>query len=49
VLAPIVFNIAWFDAMLDPGALPIGAGLVGLEGFLVWQLRARFAPLLSSE
>jgi uncharacterized membrane protein YphA (DoxX/SURF4 family) len=49
VLAPILFNIVWFDASLDPKSLPVAGVLVGLEAFLVWTLRARFRPLLARE
>lgn len=49
VLAPILFNIVWFDANLDPKSLPVALVLVGLEAFLVWSLRARFLPLLARE
>lgn len=45
-LAPIIFNIVWFDANLDPASLPVGVVLVMLEAGLVWSWRAHFTPLL---
>lgn len=47
VLAPILFNITWFDAFLDPKSLPVALALVGLEGSLLWTHRHRFAPLVT--
>jgi hypothetical protein len=46
MLVPITFNIVWFDAALDPGALPVGVVLVALEGVLLWSRRAILEPLL---
>lgn len=48
VLAPIIFNIAWFDLALDRASLPLAVVLVCLEGFLLWTQRDRFAPLLEA-
>jgi uncharacterized membrane protein YphA (DoxX/SURF4 family) len=48
VLAPIIFNIVWFDAALAPSALPVGVLLIALEGFLLWSQRALLRPLLAA-
>jgi uncharacterized membrane protein YphA (DoxX/SURF4 family) len=48
LLAPVIFNIVWFDAHLAPMGLPVGVLLVGLEAALLWQQRDRFLPLLSA-
>ncbi len=45
-LAPVLFNIVWFDANLDPASLPVAAVLCALAGRLAWVHRAHFAPLL---
>jgi putative oxidoreductase len=47
VLAPILFNIAWFDANLDLKSLPVAGLLAALEGYLLWQQRARLVPLFA--
>ncbi len=47
LLAPILFNIVWFDANLDPGSLPVGLVLSALDGYLLWTQRQRLAPLLA--
>jgi hypothetical protein len=47
LLAPILFNIAWFDANLDPRSLPVALALCGLEAYLLWTRRQRLLPLLS--
>ena len=46
LLAPIIFNIVWFDANLALEALPVGVVLVALEATLLWSQRDRFKPLL---
>ncbi len=46
LLAPIIFNIVWFDLNLAPSALPVGLLLVALEAVLVWAQRESFRPLL---
>jgi hypothetical protein len=47
VLAPVVFNIAWFGAFLDPASLPVVVLLVALEGVQLWSRRERLAPLFA--
>lgn len=47
-LAPIVFNIIWFDAALAPSALPVAGAIVVLGGVLGWHHRERFRPLLAA-
>lgn len=49
LLAPIVVNILWFDAALDPKSLGVGALLAALEGWLLYSERKRFAPLFAGE
>jgi uncharacterized membrane protein YphA (DoxX/SURF4 family) len=46
VLVPITFNIVWFDAALDRASLPVGLGLVALQGVLLWSRRPLLQPLL---
>ncbi len=46
LLAPVLFNIVWFDMHLAPEALPVAVILVGLHGVLTWQHRQQFRPLL---
>lgn len=46
LLAPVLFNIVWFDATLDPASLPVAGVLAALEGYLLWTRRARLEPLL---
>ena len=46
VLAPILFNIVWFDLNLDPASLPVGLALAALEAALLWARRDALAPLL---
>ena len=48
VLAPVVVNIVAFEATFSPQALPLGAVLVLLGGYLAWVHRAAYAPLLRS-
>lgn len=48
MLAPILFNIVWFDAALAPEGLAVAVPLLGLELFLLWTQRARFLPLLDA-
>ncbi len=48
LLAPILFNIVWFDANLDPRSLPVALALCGLEVYLLWTRRQRLLPLLHS-
>jgi putative oxidoreductase len=47
LLAPIIFNIVWFDLHLAPGALPVGVLLAALEGALLWREWPRFRPLFA--
>jgi putative oxidoreductase len=47
-LAPVLFNIVWFDANLDPASLPVAVVLCALAGWLGWAHRARFVPLLQA-
>ena len=48
MLAPVIFNIVWFDASLAPAGLPVGVVLVALELTLAWNQRERFLPLLAA-
>jgi hypothetical protein len=48
LLAPVIFNIVWFDASLAPAGLPVGILLVVLELTLAWDQRRRFVPLLTA-
>ena len=48
LLAPVVLNILWFDAMLDPANLPVGLMLVALEAVILWEARDRLAPMFSA-
>jgi putative oxidoreductase len=48
LLAPIIFNIVWFDVALAPATAPMGILLVVLEGALLWQHRSLFRPLLAA-
>jgi hypothetical protein len=48
LLAPILFNIVWFDANLDPRSLPVALTLGGLEAYLLWTRRQRLWPLLAA-
>ncbi len=45
LLAPILFNIVWFDAALDPQSLPIALVLLLLAGTLWWSEREALMPL----
>jgi uncharacterized membrane protein YphA (DoxX/SURF4 family) len=47
LLTPIVFNIVWFDAMLDPASLPVAVLLAGLLAVLLWDARDKLAPLFA--
>ena len=47
LLTPVLFNIAWFDAFLDPASLPVVALLVGLVGLQLWSRRDRIAPVFA--
>lgn len=47
LLAPVLFNIVWFDANLDVGSLPVGLVLAAVEGSLLWGRRDRLAPLFA--
>lgn len=47
LLAPIVFNIAWFDLNLDLMSLPVAALIVALHGALLWRRRAALVPLMA--
>lgn len=46
LLAPIIFNIVWFDMMLAPSGLVVGVVLVALEVFLILNSWQKFKPLL---
>ncbi len=41
LLAPVVVNIAWFDAALDPMSLPVVVLLVGLMAMVAWPVRGQ--------
>lgn len=41
LLLPIVVNIAWFDAALDPLSLPVVGLILGLMAVVAWPLRAQ--------
>ena len=47
LLAPVVFNIVWFDAFLDPSSLPVAVGVSALLGFLLWPRREALAAVLA--
>jgi len=47
LLIPVLVNILWFDAVLDPASLPVGLLLAGLAGRLAWDGRAVLVPLLA--
>ncbi len=47
LLAPIIVNIVWFDAALDPASLPVALGLTAMEAVLLWEARAQLRPLLA--
>ena len=47
LLAPILFNIFWFDLNLDMKSLPVSLVLIGLEVYLLVVRRASIAPLLA--
>ncbi len=48
LLGPILFNILWFDATLDPASLPIVLVLLAMYLSLVWRHRDAFAGLVRS-
>lgn len=48
LLTPILFNIVWFDAMLDPASLPVALVLAVLDAALLWAARDQLAPLLKA-
>ena len=48
LLAPIIFNILWFDAALDPHSLGVGGLVVTLELLCLWSVRASLRPLLTA-
>jgi hypothetical protein len=45
MLAPVIFNIVWFDVALDPSGLPVGLVVLTLELSSMWAVRGRFAPM----
>jgi hypothetical protein len=45
MLAPVIFNIVWFDVALDPSGLPVGLIVLCLELSLLWTVRGSFAPM----
>ena len=47
LLAPILFNIFWFDLNLDMKSLPVSLVLIGLEVYLLVGRRASLAPLFA--
>ena len=46
LLAPVLYNILVFHITMQPSGLPPGLFATILWIFLVWRLRAYFAPLL---
>ena len=48
LLAPIVFNILWFDVNLAPVGLPVGIFAAALVAALMWNERSRFSPLFAA-
>lgn len=48
LLGPILFNIAWFDAALDPTSLPVAVVLLGLYAVLLRAHWGSFRPLVAS-
>ena len=47
-LAPIVVNILFFHAFLQPAGLALPVVLLVLGVFLAWSYRSTFAPLLNA-
>jgi putative oxidoreductase len=41
LLVPVVVNIAWFDAALDPMSLPVVVLLVALMAMVAWPVRGQ--------
>jgi uncharacterized membrane protein YphA (DoxX/SURF4 family) len=48
VLAPIVLNILLFHTILAPSGAAIAFLVLGLELYLAWAHRERFAPMLAA-
>jgi hypothetical protein len=46
VLAPIVLNILLFHTILAPSGAVMAFAILGLELYLAWVHRERFAPML---
>lgn len=46
LVGPVVVNILFFHAFLDPAGLPMGLVLATLSLFLLWRHRNSFASLL---
>ena len=49
VIAPIAINIFLFHMFLDLMGLPLAALIVLLEGFLIYEYRKYFIPLLTRD
>ncbi len=49
LLAPIIFNIFWFHVMLAPEGAPMGVALLAMEGFMLWNHKKAYAPLLKQK
>jgi putative oxidoreductase len=48
LVGPVIINILFFHAFMDPSGLPLGIVLGVLALFLLWQKRANFAGLLKN-
>jgi uncharacterized membrane protein YphA (DoxX/SURF4 family) len=48
LLAPVLVNIIFFHAFLEPGMIGLPLVLLALEIFLAWSYRAVFRPMLAA-
>jgi uncharacterized membrane protein YphA (DoxX/SURF4 family) len=48
LLAPVLVNIVFFHAFLEPAVIGVPLLLVALEIFLAWSYRAVFRPMLAA-
>jgi MYXO-CTERM domain-containing protein len=47
LVGPVIINILFFHAFMDPSGLPLGLVLAVLALFLLWRNRRSFAGLLT--
>jgi putative oxidoreductase len=47
LLGPIIFNIVFFHALMEPAGLPLAAVVLALALFLVWRYRRNFIGLVT--